>query len=81
MASVPRLVTPPQPTSSKAAAESADLDQRWAAWRAKGAAHDRLVRRRIAIGVPVLIILAGIVFGLLGRRPSSRPIGVKRTGT
>jgi len=42
------------------------FDQRWAAWQAKGAAHDRAFRRRLAFAAPiVIIVLAGIVFALL----------------
>jgi hypothetical protein len=48
--------------------EATDFDERWAAWRAKGAAHDRAVRRKMAIAAPILIIVAGvIVYALLGR--------------
>jgi hypothetical protein len=53
--------------SATAGSEAADFEERRAAWRAKGAAHDRLVRPRMAIGVPILIILAGLLSALLGR--------------
>jgi hypothetical protein len=32
---------PPQPTIATAVPDAASLDERWAAWQAKGAAHDR----------------------------------------
>ena len=54
------------PTST-AIAEAGNFDQRWAAWQAKGAAHDRAVRRRMAIAAPFLIVLAAIIlYALLG---------------
>lgn len=48
--------------------EPASFDERWAAWQAKGAAHDRAVRRRMGIAVPILITVAAILaYALLGR--------------
>ena len=48
--------------------EPASFDERWAAWIAKGAAHDRAVRRRMAIALPILIAVAAILaYALLGR--------------
>jgi hypothetical protein len=50
------------------AREPASFDARWATWRAKGAARDRAVRRRMAVLAPVLIVLAAvIVYALVGR--------------
>jgi hypothetical protein len=44
----------------------ATFDERWAAWQAKGAAHDRALRRKLALAVPIaIIVFAGIVFALL----------------
>ena len=43
------------------------LDQRWAAWEAKGVAQDRATRRRMARLAPVLVVAAGILYALLGR--------------
>jgi hypothetical protein len=44
----------------------ATFDERWAAWQAKGAAHDRALRRKLAFAAPIaIIVLAGIVFALL----------------
>ena len=43
-------------------------DERWAAWEAKGAAHDRALRRRIAVAAPFLFVVAAVViYALLGR--------------
>lgn len=44
-----------------------DFDARWAAWLARGAAHDRAVRRRAAFLLPVAIVLAIVVFAWLIR--------------
>jgi hypothetical protein len=41
--------------------ESASFDERWAAWQAKGAAHDRVVLGRMAIAAPVLIVVAAVI--------------------
>src|SRR5262245_23585622 len=34
-----------------------DFDARWAAWLTRGAAHDRAVRRRLVVLVPVAIVV------------------------
>jgi hypothetical protein len=44
-----------------------DFDARWAAWLAKGAAHDRAVRRRLRIFVPVAIVVAVVLYAFLIR--------------
>jgi hypothetical protein len=44
----------------------ADFDTRWAAWVARGLAHEQHVRRRFLIWVPVIVIGAAIAFALLG---------------
>jgi hypothetical protein len=38
---------------------SSSFDDRWEAWQAKGAAHDRAVRRRLALAAPFLVIVTG----------------------
>jgi hypothetical protein len=43
----------------------AELDIRWAAWVARGRAHEQRVRRRFLMWAPVLAIGAAIVFALL----------------
>jgi hypothetical protein len=43
------------------------VDERWAAWQAKGAAHDGVIRRRMAIAAPIVIIVALILYALLAR--------------
>lgn len=44
-----------------------DFDARWAAWLARGAAHDRAVRRRFVIVVPLAAALAAVVYAYLIR--------------
>jgi hypothetical protein len=40
-----------------------DFDARWAAWLARGAAHDRAVRRRsIFIVLPTTFVVAVVVY-------------------
>jgi hypothetical protein len=61
-------VTAPEVPTSTTADEPVSFDERWAAWQAKGAAHDRAVRRKMAVAAPILIIIAAIiVYALLGR--------------
>ena len=65
---VPAAVPPLQPRPVTTRPESADFDRRWASWQAKGTAHDRAVRREIAVAAPILIIVAVvIIYTLLGR--------------
>jgi hypothetical protein len=47
--------------------EADGFDARWAAWQARGAAHDRAVRRKMAIAAPIVIAVAAVVFMLFGR--------------
>ena len=48
-------------------AVTTSFEERWAAWLARGAAHDRAVRRKIAIAVPILAVLVGVLYVLLFR--------------
>ena len=63
----PSAVAEPQRPAPPLSRESGvGLDERWAAWEAKGAAHDRAFRRKLAVAAPiVIIIVAIIVFALL----------------
>ena len=58
-------------TSTLVPEPARSFDERWAAWQAKGAAHDRAVRRQLAIAAPSLIIVAAVIiyaiYALLGR--------------
>jgi len=58
---VPTVVAPPDTPTSTLVTESATFDERWAAWQAKGATHDRAVRRKIAIAAPILVVVVAIV--------------------
>ena len=61
------VATPGTPTSTPAT-DSATFDERWAAWQAKGAAHDRAVRRKMAIAAPILLVVVAVVlYAVLGR--------------
>ena len=56
----------PQPTIARGE-EATNFDERWAAWKAKGAAHDRAVRRKLAIAAPILLVAAAVFYALIGR--------------
>ena len=65
---VSTIAAPPEMPTSTAALEPASFDERWAAWERKGAAHDRAVRRRMAVAAPILLIGAAvIIYAFLGR--------------
>jgi hypothetical protein len=64
---VPSVAVPLAP-SSTTAGEAASVDERWAAWQARGAAHDRAFRRKVAVVAPILIAIAAVVvYALVGR--------------
>lgn len=44
--------------------ESSTEAERWAAWQARGKAHQRAVRRRLAIVLPIAVIAGAVVFTL-----------------
>jgi len=56
-----RARTPNVPTPRAAVATvqaaSPNVDERWKAWHAKGAAHDRAVRRKLAIAAPIIAVV------------------------
>jgi hypothetical protein len=62
---IPSTASPPEAVSSLT--ESTRFDERWAAWQAKGVAHDRAVRRKLGAVVSVLLILAAVLCAFLGR--------------
>ena len=56
----------PQPSTSAATLSGTSFEQRWAAWEAKGAAHDRAFRRKLALAAPMVMVIAAIIiFALL----------------
>jgi hypothetical protein len=64
----PTVVASPRAAVSTAVLEAASFDERWAAWQAKSAAHDRAFRRKIAVAAPILMVVALVViYVLLGR--------------
>ena len=65
---VSTVAAPPPAPHVTTAPASADFEQRWAAWQARGAAHDRAVRQKATVVAPILIIVAAVIFyALLGR--------------
>lgn len=64
---IPPVAAPPPAPALASGSESADFEQRWAAWQAKGAAHERAFRRKMTVAAPILIIAAIIIYALLGR--------------
>ena len=57
-----------QPAIPLPAHESeSSFDERWAAWEAKGAARDRVFRRKLAIAAPIVIILMAVIVSALLR--------------
>lgn len=58
---VPRVVLHPEPLLPTSALAQASFEERWAAWEARGAAHDRAVRRKAVIAAPILFILAAVM--------------------
>jgi len=63
----PTVVAPPATPTSTPVMESPTFDERWAAWQAKGAAHDRALRRKMAIGAPILLVVVVVVMYAFGR--------------
>jgi hypothetical protein len=62
------VATPAKVAASTAVGESVGFDERWAAWQARGAAHDGAVRRKMAIAAPIVMLVAAVViYALLGR--------------
>jgi hypothetical protein len=62
------VVAPSGTPTSTPLNDSATFDERWATWQAKGAAHDRVVRRKMAITAPILLVVVAVVlYALLGR--------------
>lgn len=49
---------------STAVSPDPDFDVLWAAWQARGAAHERMIRRRVVILAATLAIPAAILYSL-----------------
>jgi hypothetical protein len=54
-----QAVSTPEPVSS--------FEERWAAWQARGVAHDRAVRRKMIIAAPIAMALAAVLYLLFAR--------------
>jgi hypothetical protein len=48
-----------------APASTSSFDERWSAWQARGAAHERAVRRRLVIAAPIVAVVAATLYFLL----------------
>ena len=68
-AHVSSVSTPHTPTHVEALPEvvNSTFEERWAAWVARGAARDLAFRRRVKIAVPILAVVAALVYFLLVR--------------
>jgi hypothetical protein len=65
---VPTVLSPPGTPTSTPVTASATFDERWAAWQARGAAHDRAVGRKMAMAAPILLVVVAVVmYALFGR--------------
>ena len=61
-------VAPEKMVAPNALGESAGFEERWAAWQAKGATHERAFRRKMTFAAPILIVVAVfLLYGVLGR--------------
>jgi hypothetical protein len=43
------------------------FEERWAAWRVRGAAHDRTVRRKMTIAMPILLAVVSVLYVVFAR--------------
>jgi hypothetical protein len=48
-------------------ASTPGFEERWTAWQARGAAHERSVRRRMMVAFPILALVAAALYALLLR--------------
>ena len=55
------------PAAAVTLTPSSTADERWHAWQVKGAAHDRAVRRRMAIVVPIVLVAATLLYAFVIR--------------
>jgi hypothetical protein len=65
---VPPITGPPSvATTAIPVGDSPGFAERWAAWEARGVAHDVAFRRKMAFAAPMLLIAAVVLFALFGR--------------
>lgn len=60
VAAPPHVEAPPEVVNST-------FEERWAAWVARGASRELAFRRRVRVAVPILAVVAAVVYFLLGR--------------
>ncbi len=46
---------------------TSSADERWRAWQAKGTAHDRVVGRRLAFVLPMIVVVGALLYALVVR--------------
>jgi hypothetical protein len=63
----PPVAAPQLATPAPAHESGTSFDERWAAWQAKGAAHDRAFRRKMAVAAPIVIIVVAVIVSALLR--------------
>ena len=64
------LVSTARPDLSKPSDATPDpanpsFEERWAAWQARGAAHELAVRRRLTIIIPIVAVVAAVILALI----------------
>jgi hypothetical protein len=57
--------TPELPVHIAGREHAPNVDERRAAWYGKGTAHDRAVRRKLSVAVPILMIVAAVTIDAL----------------
>lgn len=57
----------PPGTPAFTAATEPEFDERWAAWKARGAAHHRAARLKVSIFAPILLVVVAVFLYTLGR--------------
>ena len=50
------------------------FEERWAAWQARGVAHDRAMRRKLFVVAAIVVLGATILSGVWLLLPAFRPI-------
>jgi hypothetical protein len=53
------------PSTSVTDGQLETFEERWGAWRAKGIARDRALRRKMAIAASIVIIVAVLVISVI----------------
>lgn len=67
LASIPHVLPDFGLHPDRAVPVDAEFEARWRAWKARSAAHERAVRRKLLILTPALALAAVIVYVLLAR--------------